>query len=57
VSMPIKGAIEKVVSGQGLPARATEGTANLEENAITSPTAASSGRVSEKRVDGYLRTR
>ena len=53
VSIPIGEAIKKVVSGQGLPSKG--GQAKLEDNAITSPTASSSGRVSERRVDGYGR--
>ena len=55
VSIPIKDAITKVVSGQGLPSRAVQAPGKLEDYAISSPTAASSGRVSEKRVDGYLK--
>jgi hypothetical protein len=55
VSMPIEEAMKKVVSGQGLPSRATQAPTKLEDYAISSPTAASSGRVTEKRVDGYLK--
>lgn len=53
VSIPIDEAIKKVVSGQGLSSQG--GQPKLEDNAIASPTAASSGRVSERRVDGYGR--
>jgi hypothetical protein len=56
VSIPIDEAIKKVLSGQGLPSRSGQPTGTLEDYAITSPTTASSGRVSEKRVDGYLKT-
>jgi len=48
--MPIDEAIKKIGS-EGLPARATTGPAEkLSDYAISAPTAASSGRVSEKRI-------
>lgn len=50
VTIPIAEAIKKVVSGDGLPARTKDAPANLADYAIASPTAASSGRVSEKRL-------
>jgi len=49
-SMPIEEAIHKVLAGEGLPARTKQAPNKLEDYAISSPTAASSGRVSEKRV-------
>ncbi|HSB27839.1 MAG TPA: hypothetical protein VLE19_08290, partial [Pyrinomonadaceae bacterium] len=49
-SIPIGEAIKKVLSGDGLPARTKEGPNKLQDYAISSPTAASSGRVSEKRL-------
>jgi len=49
-SLPIDEAIKKVVSGEGLPTRAKDASTNLSDYAIGMPTAASSGRVSEKRV-------
>ena len=42
-------AMEKVVS-EGLPSRVKAGSTKLEDFAISTPTAASSGRVSEKRL-------
>ena len=50
VSIPIEEAIQKVVSGEGLPARTKQAPSKLEDYAISTPTAASSGRVSEKRL-------
>jgi hypothetical protein len=50
LSIPISEAIKKVVSGDGLPARTKEAPTKLEDYAISVPTAASSGRVSEKRT-------
>ena len=47
VGMPINEAMTKVVSGQGLPVR-TKQAPKLEENAISIPTDASSGRESVK---------
>jgi hypothetical protein len=49
-SMPIEEAIQKVLAGEGLPARTKQAPNKLEDYAISSPTAASSGRISEKRV-------
>jgi hypothetical protein len=49
VSIPIEQAMEKVVS-EGLPSRVKTGSTKLEDYAISVPTAASSGRVSEKRL-------
>lgn len=49
-TIPIKDAIKQVVVGEGLPARTKEAPMNLRDYAISTPTAASSGRVSEKRV-------
>jgi hypothetical protein len=49
VSIPIEQAMEKVVS-EGLPSRVKAGSMKLQDFAISSPTAASSGRVSEKRL-------
>ena len=49
VSIPINEAIKEVVSG-GLPSRAKEAPAKLEDYAISTPTSASSGRVAEKRL-------
>ena len=51
VSISIDEAIKKVVASQGLSSKG--GQTVLEDNAIMSPTASSSGRVSVKRVDGY----
>jgi hypothetical protein len=48
--IPISDAIKQVVSGDGLPARTKTAPAKLEDYAISVPTAASSGRVSEKRL-------
>lgn len=50
VSIPIAEAIKKVAAGEGLPARTKEAPAKLEDYAISMPTAASSGRVAEKRL-------
>ena len=49
-SIPIDEAIKKVVSDQELKARTNEAPAKLEDYAISMPTAASSGRVAEKRL-------
>jgi hypothetical protein len=50
VGIPIDAAIDKVVSG-GLPSRIKEGAAGkLQDYAISMPTAASSGRETEKRL-------
>jgi hypothetical protein len=50
ISIPIDEAIEKVVSGEGLPARTKDAPSKLADYAISAPTAASSGRVSDKRL-------
>jgi len=50
VGMPIDAAIDKVVSGEGLPARVKGSAGKLSDYAISMPTAASSGRESEQRV-------
>ena len=49
-SISIEEAMKQVVSGDGLPARAKEAPTKLTDYAISVPTAASSGRVSEKRL-------
>jgi hypothetical protein len=48
-SIPIDEAINKVLSGSGLPVRAGATASKLEDYAVRVPTAASSGRVLEKR--------
>jgi hypothetical protein len=50
VGMPIGAAIDKVVSGEELPSRVKGPAAKLSDYAISMPTASSSGRESEKRV-------
>jgi hypothetical protein len=50
VGMPINAAIDKVVSGAGLPTRVKGPGGKLSDYAISMPTAASSGRETEKRV-------
>ena len=50
VGMPIQDAIDKVVSGEGLPSRVKGPAGKLEDYAISMPTAASSGREMEKRL-------
>jgi len=50
VGIPINQAIDKVVSGEGLPSRAKGAAGKLEDYAITMPTAASSGRETEKKL-------
>jgi len=50
VGMPIDQAIDKVVSGEGLPARVKGPGGKLEDYAISMPTAASSGREMEKKL-------
>jgi hypothetical protein len=51
VGMPIDAAIDKVLSGGGLPSRVKEGApGKLQDYAISMPTAASSGRETEKRL-------
>ena len=50
VGMPIEQAIDKVVSGEGLPSRVKGPGGKLTDYAISMPTAASSGRETEKRL-------
>lgn len=51
VGMPIDAAIDKVLSGEGLPTRINEGApGKLQDYAVSMPTAASSGREVEKRL-------
>ena len=50
VGMPIDAAIDKVVSGEGLPTQVKGTSGKLSDYAISMPTAASSGRETEKRV-------
>ena len=51
VGIPIDQAIDKVVSGEGLPSRVKGGApGKLQDYAISMPTAASSGRETEKRL-------
>jgi hypothetical protein len=50
VGMPIDAAIDKVVSGEGLPSRVKGAPAKLEDYAISMPTGASSGRETEKKL-------
>jgi hypothetical protein len=51
VGIPIDAAIDKVLSGGGLPTRVKEGApGKLQDYAISMPTAASSGREVEKRL-------
>jgi len=50
VGMPIQEAIDKVVSGEGLPSRVKGPGGKLTDYAISIPTAASSGRETEKRL-------
>src|SRR6478672_7211541 len=49
-TIPINDAIKQVVAGEGLPSRTKEAPGKLQDYAISVPTAASSGRVSEKRL-------
>jgi len=49
VSMPISEAMKKIAT-EGLPVRANTTTGKLQDFAVSVPTAASSGRVSEKRL-------
>ena len=49
VGMPINDAIEKVVSGEGLPSRVKGPGGKLQDYGISMPTAQSSGREMEKR--------
>ena len=50
ISIPIDHAIQQVVSGEGLPTRAKTAPGKLQDYAISLPTAASSGRETEKRL-------
>lgn len=50
VGMPIQEAIDKVLSGEGLPSRVKGPGGKLTDYAISIPTAASSGRETEKRL-------
>ncbi|HEV8431018.1 MAG TPA: hypothetical protein VGQ41_24150 [Pyrinomonadaceae bacterium] len=50
VGMPIQQAIDKVVSGEGLPSRVKGPGGKLSDYAISMPTASSSGREVEKRL-------
>lgn len=50
VGVPIDQAIDKVVSGQGLPSRVKGPSGKLTDYAISMPTASSSGREMEKRL-------
>ena len=50
IGVPIKDAMDQIVAGQGLPASDKGRPNNLKDNAIDMPTAASSGRQIEKRL-------
>ena len=50
VGMPIDQAIDKIQSGQGLPSRTKAAPGKLTDYAISMPTAASSGRETEKKL-------
>ena len=50
VGMSIDAAIDKVVAGEGLPTRDKGTPRKIEEHAISMPTAASSGREMEKKL-------
>lgn len=50
VGMPIDEAIEKVVSGEGLPTSVKGAAGKLQDYAISMPTAQSSGREMEKKL-------
>ena len=50
VGMPIDQAIDKILSGQGLPSRTKAAPEKLTDYAISMPTAASSGRQTEKKL-------
>jgi hypothetical protein len=50
VGVPIEQAMDKVVSGQGLPSRVKGPGGKLTDYAISMPTASSSGREMEKRL-------
>jgi len=49
VGMPIEDAIKQIVAGGKLPVKAKEGQLKLDDYAMETPTAASSGQVSEPR--------
>ena len=51
VFKPIEQAIDELVAS-GVPAKAAEGSVKLDDFAISAPTAASSGRVTERRISG-----
>jgi hypothetical protein len=50
IAIPIDQAIEQVVSGQGLPTRAKTAPGKVQDYAIPMPTAWSSGRETEKKL-------
>jgi hypothetical protein len=50
IAIPIDQAIEQVVSGQGLPTRAKAAPGKVQDYAIPMPTAWSSGRETEKKL-------
>lgn len=50
IAVPIDQAIQQVVSGEGLPTRSKTAPGKLQDYAISLPTAASSGRETEKRL-------
>ena len=50
IGLPIDQAIDQVVSGNALPTRTQQAPNKLEDYAISLPTAASSGRMTEKRL-------
>jgi len=50
IGIPIDQAIQQVVSGEGLPTRAKTAPGKLQDYAISLPTASSSGRETEKRL-------
>lgn len=50
IGVPIKDAMQQIVSGQGLPTRPQPDPNNAEDGKISAPTAESSGRQSQKRL-------
>ena len=50
IGVPIKDAMQQIISGQGLPTRAQTDPNKVEDGKISSPTAESSGRQSQKRL-------
>ena len=50
VAIPIDQAMKQVVSGEGLPARDKNAPNKLQNWAVSLPTASSSGRETEKRL-------